>query len=366
MKLFSRVAILGMLVLTAIALQNGNAFAANTIYWTDAGASTTDGVVDGYIHTINTLGQAGTYQFYNSDGSGGGINITGAVENLYNPQDIAVDTVNSKIYWTDYSGLAAGTGYVARANFDGTNSEVIVSGLTRVKGIDLDVQAGQIYYQVAEDVRVVNYNGTGDASLLTAGVLAGLNPDPSGSGYLNFDRNIPLVGNAVVSADAEGLVHLIFLDSDAGGTYDHAQLGSDPGDPITDNVATSGSYSPNLTALVTFDDANKTIFLGDNITDNAQFFSSGLGATYTMGDSAFDFDNFDYGLFSANNSSGNDGIYLVDGVGQTVSLISGTGFSGNFTGLTVVNPELPPGMMGIFGTFLSWIVFTLRRKMKVL
>lgn len=71
-----------------------------------------------------------------------------------------------------------------------------------------------------------------------------------------------------------------------------------------------------------------------------------------------------------------DDLYIADYAGQKIVQASGGSYNsftdvvtgindGPFT-LTVLNPELPPGMMGILGSFLSWVVFTLRRKIKVL
>ena len=79
------------------------------------------------------------------------------------PYDVAVDTNNGKIYWTNYKARK-----IQRANLDGTNVEDLIE-LPRVrvpKGIALDVKEGKIYSTDAHlntgsgIIRRLNLDGT--------------------------------------------------------------------------------------------------------------------------------------------------------------------------------------------------------------
>ena len=58
------------------------------------------------------------------------------------PWDIAIDTINGKIYWTDQWADK-----IQRANLDGTNFEDLVkTGISSPTDIALDVSGGKMYW----------------------------------------------------------------------------------------------------------------------------------------------------------------------------------------------------------------------------
>ena len=67
---------------------------------------------------------------FDLDGSNTEVLITG----LERPEEIALDVVEGKLYWTDKQG-----GSIHRADLDGGNVEEVVTGLVRPVGIALDV-----------------------------------------------------------------------------------------------------------------------------------------------------------------------------------------------------------------------------------
>jgi len=75
---------------------------------------------------------------------------------------LAVDTVNGKIYYTDFEDDSTPNGKVWRMNLDGTNFETIVSGITDPYSIAVNVAAGKIYW--ADDdgnISRANLDGSG-------------------------------------------------------------------------------------------------------------------------------------------------------------------------------------------------------------
>ena len=84
-----------------------------------------------------------------------------------NLRDIVLDVEGGKMYWVDYS-----TKELLRANLDGSNREVLVTGLRTVKDFALDVERGKMYW--AEDgyastgkIRRANLDGSNVEDLVT-------------------------------------------------------------------------------------------------------------------------------------------------------------------------------------------------------
>lgn len=76
-----------------------------------------------------------------------------------NPQEIALDTVNGKIYWTD-----RGTRRIKRANLDGADIEEILTTGDYPKGVAIDTVEGKIYWIEAgwpRQIQRANLDGTG-------------------------------------------------------------------------------------------------------------------------------------------------------------------------------------------------------------
>ena len=58
------------------------------------------------------------------------------VRNLVVAEDVAVDSVHGKIYWTD-----SGTDKIQRANLDGSEIEDVLTGLERLRGLTVDARS---------------------------------------------------------------------------------------------------------------------------------------------------------------------------------------------------------------------------------
>jgi len=73
---------------------------------------------------------------------------------------LAYDSVNKKIYFTDFENEDAGN--IWRMNLDGTNMEAIVSGITDPYSIAVNLKGGKIYWaDDAGNVSRANLDGTG-------------------------------------------------------------------------------------------------------------------------------------------------------------------------------------------------------------
>ena len=78
--------------------------------------------------------------------------------------DIAIDGINSKIYWATRDDIQ-------RANFDGTNVQDVVTGLDEPEDIAIDVSVGKIYWTIEHGDRIqrANLDGT-NAHVVAIGV----------------------------------------------------------------------------------------------------------------------------------------------------------------------------------------------------
>ena len=133
-----------LLVLLAISHSN-----AQTIYWTDVGASKVqrlDLSAGAGVEDLLTMGQ------------------------VFTPVDMVLDQTGGKMYWTEASPADF---MIARANLDGSNVESLVTGLTSPSGIELDVAAGKMYWTDigTGKIQCANLDGSGIEDLLTLGVV---------------------------------------------------------------------------------------------------------------------------------------------------------------------------------------------------
>ena len=82
---------------------------------------------------------AGKIQWSNLDGSGVEDLVT---TGLTRPRGIALDVAGGEMYWTD-----VGTDKIQRSNLDGSNVEdLVTTGLMNPEGIALDVAGGKMYW----------------------------------------------------------------------------------------------------------------------------------------------------------------------------------------------------------------------------
>lgn len=88
---------------------------------------------------------------------------------------LAIDEVHGHIYWSE--SIDGQTGYILRANLDGTDITTVVSGTDKPARIALDVTGGKVYWTdyVVDVVRRANLDGSQVEDLYIVG--ANLNPD---------------------------------------------------------------------------------------------------------------------------------------------------------------------------------------------
>jgi len=100
----------------------------------------------------------------NLDGS----NLQQVVTGLGGPQDIEVEPVGGKVYWTD-------SGKVQRANLDGTNVEDVVTGLTAPRGLAVDEANGHVYITSTVTDSIVRADTSSIPTAVTTTLVSGLN-----------------------------------------------------------------------------------------------------------------------------------------------------------------------------------------------
>ncbi|MDE0466843.1 MAG: VWA domain-containing protein [Candidatus Poribacteria bacterium] len=123
----------------------------------------------------------GTILRANLDGTNKQILATG----LGDHQSIAVDVAGGKIYWADWSWAFLGNpgnGKIQRANLDGTNiQDIVTNELLGPADIDLDVAGGKIYWTNDDDgdgdekIQRANLDGTNVQDIVTNEELSYLN-----------------------------------------------------------------------------------------------------------------------------------------------------------------------------------------------
>jgi hypothetical protein len=100
-------------------------------------------VPGGKMYVCEGAPRAGTIRRYNLDGTGEEILITG----LLRPRAIALDVPGGKMYFNTQGSAIGLPGTVNRANLDGSGVEMLVDrGITAVAGLALDLSGGKLYW----------------------------------------------------------------------------------------------------------------------------------------------------------------------------------------------------------------------------
>jgi low density lipoprotein receptor-related protein 5/6 len=90
------------------------------------------------------------------------------------PQALALDLTNHKLYWADFQG-GEFPSHIARSNLDGSSAEIVVSfsgGANNAlpSGIAIDPAGGKIYWSDVRNVGSIhrmNLDGTGDETIIS-------------------------------------------------------------------------------------------------------------------------------------------------------------------------------------------------------
>ena len=122
----------------------------------------------GKIYWVNSGGRdyhdnpvPGKIQVANLDGT----DLEDIVTEISYPDDIALDVLQGRIYWTDPWGRA-----IRRVELDGSNAEDVLTGLEgRPRGISLDLDRGKLYWTEYQPpkVRRSNLDGTDIEDVVT-------------------------------------------------------------------------------------------------------------------------------------------------------------------------------------------------------
>jgi low density lipoprotein receptor-related protein 5/6 len=117
----------------------------------------------GYVNPLIDSMFPGAIGRVNFDGS----ELETVVSGLSEPWGVALDTQAGKVYWTDV--LLGRGGLVRRADLDGTDMEDVVDGLREPRGIALDADAEQVYWVDlgANKIQRVDANGLNVVDVFT-------------------------------------------------------------------------------------------------------------------------------------------------------------------------------------------------------
>ena len=84
------------------------------------------------------------------------------------PKGIALDVIKRKMYWTAKEvGRFSDVGVVQRSNLNGANVETLVAGLGDPEDIALDLVAGKMYYSVGSRIQRSNLDGSNSEPLVS-------------------------------------------------------------------------------------------------------------------------------------------------------------------------------------------------------
>lgn len=118
--------------------------AGGTFYWTN---------------NPNNNAGSGSIRRASLVGTGATTLVTGATT----PNGIAVDPTGGKMYWAQFLGGTSGTGAIHRANLDGSGQETIASNLPGPLQIALDLPTGKVYWtDLGTPTSTGSVPGTGD------------------------------------------------------------------------------------------------------------------------------------------------------------------------------------------------------------
>ncbi|MDZ4781899.1 MAG: LamG-like jellyroll fold domain-containing protein, partial [Planctomycetia bacterium] len=127
---------------------------AEKLYWSDSeGAEIDAGIRGGKIRRANL------------DGSQPEDVVA---TDLLHPAGIAVDSIGSKVYWSDVEGHLDGSGRILRANLDGSDVETLLTGIDEATGLAIDQRARKLYWADSATGRVqrANLDGSGLETVL--------------------------------------------------------------------------------------------------------------------------------------------------------------------------------------------------------
>jgi hypothetical protein len=135
-----------LVLLSALSVQEA---IAQTLYWTDIGTSKIQRFAPNCPNGIEDL-------------------LTTPV--VFTPVGIALDVSGGKMYWTEQS---VADFMIQRADLDGSNVELLVTGLVSPSGIALDVTGGKMYWTDigASKIQRANLDGSNVEDLVTTGVI---------------------------------------------------------------------------------------------------------------------------------------------------------------------------------------------------
>ena len=133
-------------------------------------------------------------QLMRADEDGANPTVIGAGE----PSGIDIDTVNNKVYWSDFN-----TGSLYRADLDGSNPETVTMGFNDPTGVAVDPVNNHAFAMGYNNGSVsrVGFDGTGLAGIITGtgGQPVGIAVDPA-AGKIYFS----IRGASIFSADLDG------------------------------------------------------------------------------------------------------------------------------------------------------------------
>jgi DNA-binding beta-propeller fold protein YncE len=133
-------------LITICTLQSSVAIAADWLYWND-------------LQQTHAITRA------NLDGSGRQI-VVPFLGGANNPAFMAVDPAGGKLYWANQGGAINTNNQIRRANLDGTGTEILYTPAVEAVGLDVDHQAGKLYWaEACCAIRRANLDGTGVETL---------------------------------------------------------------------------------------------------------------------------------------------------------------------------------------------------------
>jgi len=131
-----------------VTLQSSIAVATDWLYWNDLQQE----------HAITRA---------HLDGSGMQI-VVPFLGGANNPAVMAVDPFGGKLYWANQGGALNTNFQIRRANLDGTATEILDTPEVDVVGLDVDNQAGKLYWaEACCAIRRANLDGTGVETIYT-------------------------------------------------------------------------------------------------------------------------------------------------------------------------------------------------------
>jgi len=149
----------------------------------------------GKVYWTNGNFTAGTIRRANLDGSQNELLLSG----LRNPRGLAVDAVHGKLYWADANAPDNLQVFLKRANLDGTNEETIFTGSIYVGQPRVDATNQRVYFGADGEIKSAALDGTDVRTAVTGVSLPGAVDVDIDNGYIywiDFDTHTDFVGRA--------------------------------------------------------------------------------------------------------------------------------------------------------------------------